>query len=146
MSKRNQKPKFDGEDEYLPLAETEEDKSSEEIIDGDIDPATKEIEPIELPTEINPPLKQPDFIKESEKDEGIRRNNVSYLEKVNKPEGGFFGELMLYCGRETGECQFRKYEKTNPQALLWSCIRCKDIGIQIKKPIPYESLGVSNVV
>lgn len=142
MSRKKQEPKFDGTDEYLPLMETEEDKSSEEIVDGDVDPATKEAEPIVT----KPPLEQPDFVAESEKDEGIRRNNVSYLEKVNKPEGGFFGELMLYCGRETGECQFRKYEKTNPQALLWSCLKCKDISIQIRRPIEHQSLGVSNVV
>lgn len=116
------------------FVEIEDDIS--EIVDGDVDPATKEAEPIELTADMiiaKPPLEQPDFVAESEKDEGIRRNNVSYLEKVNKPEGGFFGELMLYCGRETGECQFRKYEKTNPQALLWSCIRCKDIGIKLEK-------------
>lgn len=50
---------------------------------------------------------------------------------VNEPENGCYGEIKLFCGRATKECNFRGFIDSSPSGLIHGCLRCKDLRIKI---------------
>jgi len=51
--------------------------------------------------------------------------------RVNEPENGCYGEIKLFCGRETRSCHFREFINSSPSGLLWACLKCKDLRIKL---------------
>lgn len=49
----------------------------------------------------------------------------------NQPENGCYGEIKIFCGRETGICHLRKFAESSPSGLYAACTRCKDLRIKI---------------
>lgn len=81
-------------------------------------------ETMEVPVEVLDNETMEEIIKPLEK---FKEN----LENVNKPEGGMFGEIHIYCGRQTGECTFRAYQESSPAGMLWACLRCRDLKVKL---------------
>jgi len=114
--KLQEQQKFDGNDEHLPLAKTEEDCGT---ITFQSEPAVGIVtEDTEIPT----------------LGEAVAASIVTETKK--RPfdgENGCYGTITIYCKREHGDCNFRAFEESSPAGLLWACLRCMDVGVKLNK-------------